>query len=690
MPATRLLPPAALLLALAGPAAAGEARVAYRQVAEPPVCDDYSWVQRSLDKAPAFRSEKVRYNIWVLGDGRKSVMTMAWDESRGTGTGYDTLYVDRNFNRDLTEAGEQLKLIAQDKDCKHAYPPLEGIKEADGDKVFNLKLAGWYGDYTIGYPSSYTATGPGHWLGVGPLPGDVRLAWANELAKAPIYRLGGKLVWFLNDRLPGSELGPWTAGDTATVMWYGALLGERPGLQLRTPTDGKLTLLRVLDTSGATLEDIPFDGHCTCGGGFTTTLLIPTRVPPGRHLIVGRVAETRTEYLYPVQISNPEHGKPIQDPALTSLRAKFPGKEVRFAALRRVGSSRQDALPGHPDEVVVAAQVADNTLTPRHLEGGQRENNNGTEPYLRLSASGFIKYEAPLSALLKVDLAGIPRQTRILGAQLRLTMIANQFVATGGKSRLEAYAVRRPWNEVPGPDGYSCWLGPKCVAKGDPSKAWIVSGEAWGAPACEDTEKDRFPEIAGSVEVGAFPGTPPERRRMISLDLTTVVQRWHAGELPNHGLLLKSTWGSLDLASSEFAVDRPAFRPTLVIAYEGPPPTGSLTLRPDEDLARARAAAAQHKRPLAVRFTSARCQTCQEVERTTLANREVAELLRGRFVGATLAAEAFPTEVAEFAVGDLPTLVLLQADGRTVLAKLGAATLLDAKATKAALEAALK
>ena len=74
---------------------------------------DFSWVPRKLAKAPNFKSEKVRYTIWVLGDGHKSAMVMAWDESGGTGTGYDTLYADRNFNGDLTEPDK--RLTATDK-----------------------------------------------------------------------------------------------------------------------------------------------------------------------------------------------------------------------------------------------------------------------------------------------------------------------------------------------------------------------------------------------------------------------------------------------------------------------------------------------------------------------------------------------------------------------------------------------
>ena len=89
-----------------GGAHAAEPKVVFKQVTEPTACDDYSWVPRTIAKAPQFKSDNVRYNIWVLGDGKKSVMTMAWDESGGTGTGYDTLYVDRNFNLDLTRGPE--------------------------------------------------------------------------------------------------------------------------------------------------------------------------------------------------------------------------------------------------------------------------------------------------------------------------------------------------------------------------------------------------------------------------------------------------------------------------------------------------------------------------------------------------------------------------------------------------------
>ena len=146
-----------------------------------------------------------------------------------------------------------------------------------------------------------------------------------------------------------------------------------------------------------------------------------------------------------------------------SLKARFPDPKVKFAALRRVGSDRNDAEPGHPEENVVPTPVFDNTLTPKHGEGGQREHNNGTSPHMTFSvAGGWIKYDEPLSSLLKIDLAGIPKETRILGAELRLTLLATQFIGTGDKSGLMAYAGPptgrrwssptrgpRPWRPAP-------------------------------------------------------------------------------------------------------------------------------------------------------------------------------------------------------------------------------------------------
>src|SRR5471030_665741 len=85
--------------------ALGFARAAETAVAlinKPEALPTFEWISRKLAKEPAYKSEKVRYTLWALGEGKKSIMTMVWDESGGTGKGYDTFYFDTNFNGDLT------------------------------------------------------------------------------------------------------------------------------------------------------------------------------------------------------------------------------------------------------------------------------------------------------------------------------------------------------------------------------------------------------------------------------------------------------------------------------------------------------------------------------------------------------------------------------------------------------------
>jgi len=54
-------------------------------------------------KEPAYVSKKPLYaNVALCEDGSK-VLTLAFDESEGTGEGYDTIYADLNFNGDLTD-----------------------------------------------------------------------------------------------------------------------------------------------------------------------------------------------------------------------------------------------------------------------------------------------------------------------------------------------------------------------------------------------------------------------------------------------------------------------------------------------------------------------------------------------------------------------------------------------------------
>ena len=56
-----------------------------------------------LSKEPEYKSARPLYSAVELGDAKDRFITLVVDESKGSGSGYDTLYVDANNNGDLTD-----------------------------------------------------------------------------------------------------------------------------------------------------------------------------------------------------------------------------------------------------------------------------------------------------------------------------------------------------------------------------------------------------------------------------------------------------------------------------------------------------------------------------------------------------------------------------------------------------------
>ena len=106
----------------------------------------------------------------------------------------------------------------------------------------------------------------------------------------------------------------------------------------------------------------------------------------------------------------------------------------------------------------------------------------------------------------------------------------------------------------------SCWMGPKFIFRSD-------KGETWGAMGAADPKTDFIPETLVETAVGGFP-VKDERMRAISLDVSDLVKRWHAGELPNHGIVMNVAGGGFAAILSSEHPER-HYRPTLVIACEG-------------------------------------------------------------------------------------------------------------------------
>jgi hypothetical protein len=642
----------AATLALSASASQPDMRDGFAQI-DTFALEDFSWVKKQIVKAPAFKSEKVRYTAWVLGDGKDSTMLMCWDESQGTGKGYDTVYLDRNFNGDLTDADE---CHAGAKPGPDNVIEVKGIKDAKGERTFNFKFVIKKNQYD--WQSGFSMSGAGRGYSVGLLPGNLQVRWSEDLKTAPVYRFGGPAIPSMNGKFPGEALGKWSAGSLAGANITCNLFGDETASRLmfyhsNVPGGSPQISLRVLGADGAPVEDIPFSGGCGCAGSFGQSLLIPSRVPDGKHNVVVRLKRADyvggpADFLFPVEIENPDFGKPLQDAAFQALKAKFPS--AKFVSLRRAANAQQ-AAKGFPEENVVGVRTADNTLYGNTRDWGMTNVNMGAEPFEGLGTQ--IHHHDASRSLISFDLTTLPKDAKIAGAQLRLTLSQQPF--TGCKdAKIEAFAVKQEWNEVNAEGGHSCWLGPKYIHNNP-------KAVRWGTPGCENTETDRFAEAAGTADVGTFPANKTERYRFIGIDITETVKSWQSGKSANHGLLLKfSGGGCLKYCSSDFQ-DYP-FRPTLVIAYEGGAVSQAFTTDAEEDFAGAIEKAKKSGKPLLVKLYSPRCLVCRKAKETTFANPTVKQALAS-YEAVSMKIEEHAKSAQEWGVTAVPAVVILKPDG---------------------------
>lgn len=686
---------ALLLASVPGLAVSAENAPDYPRIASftPP---DLAWVPRTLAKEPAYVSTNVRYCIFVLGDGRKSVMTMAWDESEGTGKGYDTLYADTNLNGVLGEEGERFfwsndPAQRTEEQEKHERYLVENVKEAGSDRVYSFRFAGVYKPDLIEYDSGFRMSSPAMSYDVGTLPGELKLLWGSSLATAPVYKLGGEPIPQVNGKHAGEALGTWKAGENVAASVWLALHGTPEGAQLRfygskfpslaaAVRDNRwgkagypILLLRVLDPATRQLREIiPFGDSCPCAGGFAPQMILPSRVPSGTHEVVVRMLRVPelggcADFVWPVTVENPFEKNPVTDPAFASLQQQFP--DATFATLRRADTAAERATLRDGERVIPAA-ATDTTLLPNSRDWDARHANTGADAALYVGVRPWN--HADNRSLLRFDLSGVPKETAILGARLRLTLVGAGEGGTpyGPNDTLEAYALCRPWNErQDNPDGYACWFGPRFRGK--------LRSEKWAQEGVAGEGSDRDAKPAGATT--AMRGYPDKARnelvRFIDLDLTDLVKAWQAGTRPNYGILLQMRGtGGGSIASSEQG-DYP-FRPALVIAYRGAAPVPTYSPRPGEDLEQALQQAALTKRPLVMRFYMETCGICQKVEATTFKDDRVVKAL-GEMLVVKVDAERHMDMVRALGVEGTPTILVVGPDGKTVMARIEAADMMQ-------------
>ena len=165
---------------------------------DPAPAFDPAKIDRTLT-TPPFGSQSPAWRFLAFGPEGKTIVALVADESKGTGKGVDTLYVDLNANRDITEAGERF-VLGEAKPLK----PVRG----DAHRVL-VTLSAWGKgivperklpvpdpalDYTLTIASSsmlvVTSTKDGSWRAPLSIYGP-SVPWSTSRGEAPVFRFGG-------------------------------------------------------------------------------------------------------------------------------------------------------------------------------------------------------------------------------------------------------------------------------------------------------------------------------------------------------------------------------------------------------------------------------------------------------------------------------------------------------------------
>ena len=172
-----------------------------------------------------------------------------------------------------------------------------------------------------------------------------------------------------------------------------------------------------------------------------------------------------------------------------------------------------------------------------------------------------------------------------------------------------------------------------------------------------------------------------EKNRLVEMDITEIARKWQSGDTPNFGLLLKGTKDgkessliSAPISSSENGDY--AFRPTLVIAYEGDEIKPDLTSAEELEI---KEAGAKKEKPILIGFTSALDETSVTAEMGIFGNKEVRQELEKRFKLFVFDAVACPDLAKKLGVRVIPSTLLLDPDGVTRKGLIAPEDHLDAK-----------
>lgn len=91
--------------------------------------------KEKLEGLGEFKSEKPYYYAAVYGDGQDNIISLVIDEYGGTGTGYNTLYVDSNNNNRIDQTGEKHDFLMSGLTTADSFPLRIRLDISAGDRI---------------------------------------------------------------------------------------------------------------------------------------------------------------------------------------------------------------------------------------------------------------------------------------------------------------------------------------------------------------------------------------------------------------------------------------------------------------------------------------------------------------------------------------------------------------------------
>lgn len=183
-------------------------------------------------------------------------------------------------------------------------------------------------------------------------------------------------------------------------------------------------------------------------------------------------------------------------------------------------------------------------MTDTYIESWQPNTPHGDENQLTLSNN-----TSGATALLRFDLSGVPTGIVLKGA--RLNVYASQQYGTSENMDTVLYALLRPWNE-----NEATWNSP-------------YAGQSWGMAGARLADVDYRNQVIAQQELAGI-------NMWYTYNVTDLVRQWLAGEIANHGVILRAQVGQSStyrLSSSESSSNQPE----LLIQYTNPTATPTPT-----------------------------------------------------------------------------------------------------------------